>query len=54
MQISFALEAAEVRTNLTADYPALAGFLERIRARPAYQRALDRGGPYELMGAKPD
>lgn len=27
-----------------------AGFLERIRARPAYQRALEKGGPYELLG----
>jgi glutathione S-transferase len=23
--------------------------LERIHARPAYRRALERGGPYELL-----
>jgi glutathione S-transferase len=49
-QMSFSIEAAEVRTDLRRDYPHLAGFLERIRARPAYQAALDRGGHYELMG----
>jgi glutathione S-transferase len=51
VQMSFALEAAEARTTLTDEYPHLAAFLETIRARPAYQRALDKGGHYELMGA---
>lgn len=49
-QMSFAIEAAEVRTDLRTEYPHLAGFLDRIRARPAYKRALDRGGHYELLG----
>jgi glutathione S-transferase len=48
--MSFAIEAAEVRTDLRTEYPHLAGFLDRIRARPAYKAALDRGGHYELMG----
>ncbi len=48
VQMSFALEAAAVRTNLAADYPQLAGFLERIRERPAHRRALERGGPFDL------
>ena len=51
VQMSFALEAAEVRSNLSADYPHLAAFLETIRAMPTYKRALDKGGHYELMGA---
>jgi len=51
VQMSFALDAAEVRTNLDAEYPHLAAFLATIRARPAYQRALDKGGHYELMRA---
>ena len=51
IQMSFALEAAEVRTNLAAEYPALAAFLERIRSRPAYRAALEKGGPYELLSA---
>ncbi len=50
IQMSFALEAAEVRTDLNSEYPKLAEFLERIRARPAYQRALEKGGPYKLLG----
>jgi glutathione S-transferase len=52
VQMSFALEAAEVRTDLADGYPHLAAFLETIRARPAYKRALDKGGHYELMGAR--
>lgn len=50
VQMSFAIEAAEVRTNLSEDYPKLAAFLARVRARPAYRRALDKGGHYELLG----
>ncbi|MDJ0940945.1 MAG: glutathione S-transferase [Woeseiaceae bacterium] len=50
IQMSFAAEAAEVRTSLSTDYPKLADFLARIRSRPAYIAALEKGGPYELMG----
>ena len=49
IQMSFALDAAEVRTSLAKEYPHCAAFLERTRARPAYMAALDRGGHYELM-----
>jgi len=52
IQMSFSLEAADVRTNLSEDYPSLKGFLERMKARPAYHAALKRGGPYLLMGGK--
>lgn len=51
IQMSFPLEAAEVRSNLDRDYPALAAMLQRMRERPAYQAALEKGGPYQLMGA---
>ena len=51
IQMSFAVEAASLRTSLQDDYPKLAEYLERIKARPAYQRALEKGGPYELLGA---
>jgi len=50
IQMSFAIEAAEVRTELSSNYPNLAGFLDAIRARPAYKAALDKGGHYELTG----
>lgn len=42
---SFVLEAAKVR-GLLGDYPNLVDLLARLQARPAYQRALTRGGPY--------
>lgn len=47
MQLSFPLEAASARVGF-ADYPRLAAFLARVHARPAYQRALEKGGPYRL------
>ncbi len=50
VQMSYALEAAEARTELEQDYPRLAAYLKRVRARPAYKRALDRGGHYDLKG----
>jgi glutathione S-transferase len=49
VQMSFPLEAAAARGGLDAGRPRLTGFLDRIHARPAYQRALAQGGPYELM-----
>ena len=49
VQMSFPLEAAAARAGLAAGRPKLTAFLERIHARPAYQRALAKGGPYELM-----
>ncbi|HUR41883.1 MAG TPA: glutathione S-transferase [Verrucomicrobiae bacterium] len=49
VQMSFPVEAAAARGGLGSEFPRLTGFLERIRARPAYQRALEKGGPYALM-----
>jgi glutathione S-transferase len=49
IQMSFAVEAAEVRADLGGQYPRTADFLERIRNLPAYQAALEKGGPYELL-----
>jgi glutathione S-transferase len=46
--MSFPVEAAQARGALV-DRKNLMNFLERIHARPAFQRALTRGGPYELM-----
>jgi len=45
IQLSFAIQAARVLHGLEK-FGNLARFLERVRARPAYQRALERGGPY--------
>ena len=49
IQMSFPLEVAASRGGLNAGYPKLMDFLQRIHARPAYQRALERGGVYELL-----
>ncbi len=49
VQMSFPLEAAASRGGLDARYPRLTDFLARIHARPAYQAALERGGPYALL-----
>lgn len=50
IQMSFPIEAAAVRDSVSTKYPALNEYLKRIHARPAYKRALERGGPYSLMG----
>lgn len=47
VQMSFPLEAGARRAGADAR-PAIHAFLERIHARPAYQRALQRGGDYML------
>ena len=48
IQMSFPLEAAATRVTGTP-MPHITAFLEKIHARPAYQRALERGGPYTLL-----
>jgi glutathione S-transferase len=50
IQMSFPLEAAAARGGLDGRRPNLTGFLERIHSRPAYQRALESGGAYALLG----
>lgn len=45
IQMSFPLEAATARAGLDASRPKLTEFLEKIRNRPAYQRAVKQGGP---------
>lgn len=47
VQLTFVLEAAEAARAIAA-YPKLDLYLARMRAREAYQRALDKGGPYQL------
>jgi glutathione S-transferase len=49
IQVSFVLEAASARGGLDEKYPKLAAFLKKIHARPAYKKALERGGKYELI-----
>ena len=47
VQMSFVLEVARAFGRLAA-YPNADAYLDRLHARPAYGRALERGGPYAL------
>ena len=46
IQLLFVLEAAGSRLE---PYPALVAYRDRMHARPAYKRGIDKGGPYQLM-----
>ena len=48
IQMSFPLEAASARGGLEQGHPKAMAWLAKIHARPAYQRALEVGGPYEI------
>jgi glutathione S-transferase len=50
IQMSFPIEVAAARPGLGRNCRKLMSFLERIHARPAYERALERGGAYEMVG----
>ncbi len=49
IQMSFPVEAFAARGGLDASSKALSSWLQRIHARPAYRKALEVGGPFELM-----
>jgi len=50
VQMSFPLQAALSRgTVARADYPNVAMFVVRCQSRPAWQRALERGGDYDYV-----
>jgi glutathione S-transferase len=46
VMMSFPMEAGGARGNAFAGRPKVKAFVERIHARPAYKRALEKGGPY--------
>ncbi len=46
--LSFPLQIAAAHAGLDARRPRLAAFLERVAARPAWRRGVERGGPYQL------
>ncbi len=46
IMMSFPLEAARARGGLNESRPATTAWLDKIHARPAYQAALAKGGPY--------
>jgi len=48
IQMSFPVEASRQRAGLDAGRPKLMAFLKKIHARPAYRKALERGGAYSF------
>ena len=48
VQMSFPVEASRMRAGLDERRPRLMAFLRRIHARPAYRKALERGGQYDF------
>ena len=48
IQMSFPIEAAAAGGSVGEGRARLRAYLQRIAARPAYRRALDKGGPYDL------
>lgn len=51
IQMSFVVEAGATRGPV-AQYPNLVSYMDRIQARPAYRRAIERGGPYRFDQAR--
>lgn len=47
VQMSFPVEAAMSRGGIRTTHPNMAAWLQKVQARPAYQRALAKGGPYD-------
>jgi glutathione S-transferase len=48
VQLCYALVASSSRTGWSEKYPAIGAYLSRLQARPAYQRAIEKGGPVQL------
>ena len=51
IQMSFVGEVARAFGQMPT-YPNISAWVERFQARPAYQRGLEKGGPYNLGPAK--
>lgn len=49
--MSFPVEAGITRMNAMGDITAIRRYLEAIRARPAYQQALAKGGQYDYASS---
>jgi glutathione S-transferase len=51
-QLTFLLEGSEL-SEMLGPYPALRRYLGLMQARPAYKRALEKGGSYDLRRLMP-
>lgn len=50
VMMSFPVEAVMHRAPSDTPRPNMQAFIERIHARPAWQRAVEKGGPLEFLG----
>ena len=50
IQMSFAVEALMSRSD-EDDRPNMRAWVDKVRARPAYKRAVERGGPFDILGS---
>ncbi|MGV6850924.1 MAG: glutathione S-transferase [bacterium] len=48
IQMSFPLESAVARNVIKPEHQAIKKYVDKIHARPAYQKALEQGGEYEF------
>lgn len=48
-QMIFPLEAAMARAGAGDKLPNIRAYVDRVHALPAYQRGLEKGGPYQLL-----
>ncbi|MBE8985817.1 glutathione S-transferase family protein [Nostoc sp. LEGE 12450] len=53
IQMSFPLEIVAMEAELISSRPKIQQFIERIHTRPAYKRALERGGKYDFANSIP-
>lgn len=49
IQMSFPVQAAVARGGLGPEFPRLSAWLDRVYARPAWKRASEKHGPFELL-----
>jgi glutathione S-transferase len=49
IQMSFPVVAGVTRAGGNVKRPRMAAFVERMNARDAYKRAIEKGGPFELL-----
>jgi glutathione S-transferase len=51
IQMSFPLEASVASGVVGDQYPKITAYVKRFQSRPAYQKALETGGPYDYEAA---
>ena len=47
--MGYCMEVADVRVGMNHQYPNAQRFLQQMRARPAYQSAIKKGGAFQPL-----